>query len=103
MSRFISIVDTFPLPITDLVPTEPLLADNPPTLGFTVAVEVGSLARLACYLGGVGKLVTEQLGTSLIEVRFPRALPKGRNRINCTLPGPENRWRWFVLQFLVIE
>lgn len=103
MSRFKTIVDTLPLPITDLVPTDPLLADNPPTLGFTVAADVGSLERLACYLGGVGKLITQQLGPSRIEVRFPSVLPKGRNRINCTLPGPESRWRWFGLQFLVTE
>ena len=101
MDRFRTIIDTLPLPITDLVPSQPLLLINPPRLGFTVADNVGPLSNLACYLGGIGKLKTEQLGPFRIEVRFSKALPQGRSRVNCTLPGPERRWRWFGLQFLV--
>jgi hypothetical protein len=35
------------------------------------------------------------------EVRFPGPLPSGRARVNCTMPGPDGRWRWFGKQFLV--
>mgnify|MGYP001308872461 FL=1 len=101
MPRFRTVVDTLPLPVTDVVPTEPVVTHNPPSLGFTVAGEVGPLENLACYLARFGKLNIEQLGPARIEVRFPDTLPTGRNRVNCTLPGPGGRWRWFGLQLLV--
>ena len=101
MARFQTVVDTLPLPVTDLVPTDPLVTNNPPSLGFTIIGDMGPLDTLACYLAQFGKLNIEQLGPSRIEVRFPAALPDGRSRINCTMPGPGGRWRWFGLQLLV--
>ena len=101
MARFQTVVDTLPLPVTDLVPTDPLVTKNPPALGFTIVGDMGPLSTLACYLAQFGKLNIEQLGPSRIEVRFPEALPIGRNRVNCTLPGPGGRWRWLGLQLLV--
>ncbi|HIM71498.1 MAG TPA: chitin deacetylase [Alphaproteobacteria bacterium] len=101
MPRFRTVVDTLPLPVADVVPNDPVVTYNPPSLGFTVVGEVGPLENLACYLAPFGKLNIEQLGPARIEVRFPDALPTGRNRVNCTLPGPGGRWRWFGLQLLV--
>ena len=101
MARFQTVVDTLPLPVADLMPIAPLVTNNPPSLGFTIIGDVGPLDDLACYLAQFGKLNIEQLGLSRIEVRFPDALPDGRSRVNCTLPGPGGRWRWFGLQLLV--
>ena len=101
LARFRTVVDTLPLPVADLVPADPFLSNNPPALGFSIVGEMGPLDNLACYLARFGKLNLEQLGPSRIEVRFPEALPIGRNRVNCTLPGPGGRWRWFGLQLLV--
>ena len=101
MTRFRTVVDTLPLPVTDLVPADPFLTENPPALGFTIIGEIGPLDALACYLPQFGTLNLEHLGPSRIEVRFPEPLAVGRSRVNCTLPGPEGRWRWFGLQLLV--
>ncbi len=101
MARFRTVVDTLPLPVADLVPVDPFLTNNPPALGFTIIGEIGPLDTLACYLPQFGRLNLERLGPSRIEVRFPEPLSVGRSRINCTLPGPEGRWRWFGLQLLV--
>ena len=101
LTRFRTIIDSLPLPITDIVPTDPLLGENPPLLGFTTSATVGSLEQLACYLAGFGRLSLEQLGPNRIEVRFPKKLAKGRSRVNCTLPAFNDRWRWFGLQLLV--
>ncbi|MDP6351762.1 MAG: polysaccharide deacetylase family protein [Alphaproteobacteria bacterium] len=101
IGRFRLVVDTLPLPVSDLVPPDPVLGVNPPALGFTVADGIGPLDDLACYTGRSGRLPLEKLGPSRIEVRFAEPLPVGRSRVNCTLPGPDGRWRWFGLQFLV--
>ena len=83
MARFQTVVDT-PLPVTDLVPTDPLVKNNPPARGFTIIGDIGPLDTLACYLAQFGKLNIERLGPSRTEVRFPEALPVGRNRLNHT-------------------
>jgi len=101
LARFRTVVDSLPLPVTDLVPINPLIQKNPPILGFTISSDLGPLQQLACYLARSGKLNLEQLGPNRIEVRFPKPLEKGRSRINCTLPGPGGRWRWFGMQLLV--
>jgi peptidoglycan/xylan/chitin deacetylase (PgdA/CDA1 family) len=101
LARFQTVIDSLPLPVTDLVPTNPLIQENPPILGFTISSDLGPLQKLACYLARSGRLNLEHLGPTRIEVRFSQPLEKGRSRINCTLPGPNGRWRWFGMQLLV--
>lgn len=92
------------LPVTDIIPSHPLVAEdrNPPVFGFTVDRSVRGLSAMACYpshLGAPAELV--QPISHRIEVRFDRPFPKGRNRINCTLPGPGGRWYWLGRFFYV--
>jgi hypothetical protein len=100
IDRFRLVANALPLPVDDVLPTDPLLVENPPAFGFTVDKSVGSLRQLACFSSNEGELRLERLGRR-IEARFNTMLPKGRSRVNCTLPGPNNRWRWFGVQFLV--
>ena len=101
MDHFRLRVNTLPLPVTDITPSDPVLGPNPPPFGFTVMEGVDNLDRLACYVERQGAASLEQLGPRRIEVRVNRPFPPGRTRINCTLPGPEGRWRWFGMQFLI--
>ena len=103
LGRFRTIIDSLPLPIADVVPSDPLLQENPPLLGFTISADLGPLEKLACYLAGSGRLGLEKLGPNRIEVRFSKKLVEGRSRVNCTLPAYDDRWRWFGLQLLVPE
>ena len=98
--RFRLVANTLPLPVDDVLPSDPLLVENPPAFGFTVDSSVGSIKQLACFSSNEGELRLERLGRR-IEARFNSMLPKGRSRVNCTLPGPNKRWRWFGIQFLV--
>lgn len=102
LDRFKLAVNALPLPVKDLTPADPLLSNetNPPSFGFTVVAEpvVRRLARLSCYEARQGKLKLELLGPR-IEARLGEALPKGRSRINCTMPAGNGRWHWFGLQF----
>ena len=100
--RFRQAVNTLPLPIVDLIPLDPLVArPNPPAFGFTLARPVKGIERIVCHASheGVGRI--ERLGDLRIEVRFANPFPKGRTRINCTLPAGEGRWHWFGRQFYV--
>lgn len=101
LDRFTLVAQALPLPVADVTPSEPVLADNPPAFGFTVTADVGDLGRLNCYASGAGATIVERLGARRIEVRIDEAFAPGRARINCTLPGPDGRWRWFGTQFLV--
>lgn len=99
IDRFRLIANALPLPVTDVTPADPLLHDNPPAFGFTVADGLDGLDALSCYYSGTGSTRLERLGPSRVEVRFNEKFPRGRSRVNCTMPGPEGRWRWFGVQF----
>jgi peptidoglycan/xylan/chitin deacetylase (PgdA/CDA1 family) len=102
IDRFRLITNALPLPVSDILPRDPLILENPPAFGFTVSDTVGSLGRLACFSSIEGEVRLERLGRR-IEARFNSMLPRGRSRVNCTMPGPEKRWRWFGVQFLVAQ
>lgn len=102
LDRFRLVVNALPIPVVEVTPVDPLLAanNNPPPYGFTVLSGFRNLGSIACYAVGQ-TLAIEQLGEQRIEVRLPEAFKPGRNRINCTLPGPGGRWRWLGRQFYV--
>ena len=97
--RFRLVANALPLPVQDITPQDPLLKENPPAFGFTVALKLDGLERLSCYHSQQGKARIERLGSQRIEVRFETPFKSGRSRLNCTLPGPDNRWRWYGRQF----
>lgn len=102
MERFRLIVNALPLPVKDVTPADPLLATNPPAFGFTVSGDIPGLGALQCFPSHLGAAAAiDRLGTARFEVRFGRPLPRGRSRINCTMLGPNGRWRWFGAPFFV--
>jgi len=103
IERFRLAANALPLPVSDVTPDDPVLTVNPPPLGFTVGEAVGDLSRLACFASGQGRTQVEHIAEDRVEVRIADPFPPGRSRVNCTLPGPDGRWRWFGVQFLVPE
>lgn len=100
--RFRLVVNALPIPAREYVPFDPVLGPNPPPFGFTLMADVGSLSQLACYPSHMDKPAkTEILGGKRVEVRFDAPFPPGRSRINCTMPGPDGRWRWLGRPFFV--
>lgn len=100
--RFRMIVNARALPVAEVVPADPRLTTNPPAFGFSLTREVAGLSALACYPSHLDQPAEiTLLGQSRVEVRFDKPLPKGRSRINCTLPGPRGRWYWFGRPFYV--
>lgn len=100
--RFRQVINTLPLALTDVLPSNPMLTENPPNFGFTLPAKKSEADGIACYHSSFGRLTQmEKLGESRIEIRFDEAFPEGRSRINCTAPGPNGRWRWFGMQYYV--
>jgi len=100
LARLRLALNALPLPVVDVTPPDHLIGDaNPPAVGFTVARDIGSLDQLACFLSHAGRAKLERLGANRIEVRTEEPFPRGRTRLNCTLPGPDRRWRWYGRQF----
>lgn len=92
--------NALPLPVTDLTPADPTLTTgpNPPAIGFTVARGVRGLSALSCFSSVEGKVELIRLDRR-VEVRPTKAFPKGRTRINCTLPAGDGRWHWLGVQY----
>ena len=102
IARFRLAANALPRPVREVTPADMLLgANNPPVFGFTLADWVAHTEALVCYAASQGKVRIERLGNRRIEVRFDRPFPPGRARVNCTLPGPDGRWRWFGSQFYI--
>ncbi len=102
--RFRLAAGALPLEVVDVTPSEIFLGPgrNPPIVGFTVAGEaLPYIGLLTCYISGQGKVRMERIGPARVELRFDRAFPAGRPRLNCTMPARQGRWRWYGTQFLV--
>jgi len=101
IGRFREIVNALPLPITVTEPGDTRVTQpNPPPFALTVSPDVGPLTKFACYGPAQTKTnVDESARTAKIGFAQPFAL--GRNRVNCTMPGPDGRWRWWGIQFYV--
>jgi peptidoglycan/xylan/chitin deacetylase (PgdA/CDA1 family) len=107
LDRFRRVAAALPIPAEDLTPDSPTIgADaNPPRFGFTVTdpAVVRRLGALTCFGPDGQPTRTEILGPR-VEVRLDKALPPGRGRVNCTLPGSgetAGRWHWRGTLFVV--
>lgn len=100
IDRFRLTANALPLPVRDRVPADLILEQNPPAFGFTVDPSIPDADRIDCYASGQGRTKVEALG-SRVEVRLAEPFPAGRARINCTMPGPDGRWRWYGVQFYI--
>lgn len=115
ISRFRLAANAVALPMTDITPVDPLITagdENPPAIGFTLmggaAGALGGAKNLACFVSHEGKATVTRLGgeeggDTRFEVRMTKPMPKGRTRLNCTMPTREGRWGWFGRQFVVTK
>lgn len=88
-----------PLPVHDLLPADPLVTVNPPTIAFTV--DEPDLRDLTCFTSESGGIPVTRLSNNRVEIRLREPMPPGRFRLNCTLPGGQGRFRWFGTPYYV--
>ena len=107
IDRFTLTANALPLPVSDIVPADPALKNNPPDIGFTVMPALHDLSKLACFASDTGKLPLTRLDQNRIEIRLKQPFTDRRTRINCTLPdetftpGQDRNWRWFGMLLTV--
>ncbi len=107
ISRFRLVTASVPLPVSDIIPENPVLtaANNPPSYGFTLQIPLAGPRALSCFPSHLGAAADLHIvgDGSRIEVRFDEPFPPGRNRINCTLATGDGRWYWLGKLFIVNE
>ena len=101
MDRFSLALNALPMPISDLSPKNPVISRNPPSYGFTLSDKIEPKNAIRCFANNGLKADTKRLGKNRIEIRLNGPFPKGRGRINCTMAGNDNRWRWLGRQFII--
>ncbi len=101
LDRFLLAVNALPMPISDLSPKNPVISKNPPSYGFTLSNKIEPKNAVRCFANNGLKADTKRLGKNRIEIRLNGPFPKGRGRINCTMGGNNNRWRWLGRQFII--
>ena len=98
LKRFRFAANSYGLKIKNILPENKVITDaNPPLLGFTLLDDLEG--SLKCYPSHNIKADLIKLGNKRIEVRFNKAFPKGRTRVNCTI-NDTTKWRWSGFQFL---
>ena len=93
-------INGLPLKVSQILPEDVLIDQNPPAFGFTLAPDLTETEQLNCFNSTYSSLDITRFGQR-VEVRFPGPLPAGRARVNCTMPASDGRWRWFGKQFIV--
>ena len=101
MDRFLLAVNALPMPISDLSPKNPVISKNPPSYGFTLSNKIEPKNAIRCFANNNLRTETKRLGKNRIEIRLSGPFSKGRGRINCTMAGNDNRWRWLGRQFII--
>ena len=107
LDRFSLTANALPLPITDLLPEDTIITQNPPRIGFTISPDITNLSKLACFASSLGKLPLTRLGGNRIEIKLEQPLTDRRTRINCTLPndvtlpGEPLNWRWMGMLLII--
>lgn len=101
MRTFPTKVRTLPLPIVSARPQEPIVENDvwQPVLELTFKPDVVNPKRLTCFVNGVPD-VEYRWALPKVEVVPKGVLHVGRNRYNCTLPGPDGRFHWYSHNWL---
>ncbi|MGC6516981.1 MAG: polysaccharide deacetylase family protein [Candidatus Puniceispirillaceae bacterium] len=99
LNRLALAANGLPLKVSQITPADMVISQNPPFYGFTLSEDMEPKNQLRCFNARYGKLDVSLLGQRA-EIRLPGPLDGPRFRINCTMPGKDQRWRWFGRQFL---
>ena len=93
---------SLPLPVTEVVPWDPVTSDPLPEITVTLAESSARPGELACFVSGQGRVDISWIEPNRrFDVRPTQALAKGRQRVNCTAPRNDGRYYWFSHQWIV--
>lgn len=105
--RFELLIRSRALAVDHVVPEHVVLdkrSMNPPAYGFTLSEPIPGLSAMNCFASNQAERIQPKvIAERRVEVRLERAFGSGRQRITCTLPGPDGRWFWRGRFFYVPE
>jgi peptidoglycan/xylan/chitin deacetylase (PgdA/CDA1 family) len=110
LERLQLVASALPLPVSDLKPSNPALADARIEFSFTVPAQSGAevgldfsgLEGLTCFVSGRGAVPLELAnGPNGVAVRLAPLdnIRRGHTRINCTALADQGRFRWLGMQY----
>ena len=108
LKRFESILKTLPFPYKKITPENRYLTkkENPPKVKIKFFKDLIDIKNINCYSneGNIWrksdiKFISENELTILLKEKFKSE----RGRINCSLWGAKNRWRWLGIQYVIAE
>ena len=95
-------VASLPLPVASATPWDPVTADRQPRVEISLAREPERWRELACFVSGQGRVDVDWLEDGRrFSVGPARNFGNGRQRVNCTAPGPSGRYFWFSHPWLI--
>ena len=104
ISRFKSIINSFPLEYKSLLPIEKRLdnKNNPPFFKVVFFKEQKNIKNINCYSneGNTWEKSLTKVNDNVLTIEFREAFVPRRGRINCSL-NDSGKWRWFGTQFVV--
>jgi biofilm PGA synthesis lipoprotein PgaB len=102
IGQFRTKVASLPLPVIVIEPWEPVTTQKRPVITVTLGKTTARLGELACYISGQGKVVIDWREPGQQFAVGPETpFAKGRQRVSCTVPGNDGRYRWFSHQWIV--
>ena len=108
LKRFKSIIQTLPFPYEKITPENRYIKgnENPPKVKIKFFKDLIDIKNINCYSneGNIWrksdiKFISENELTILLKEKFKSE----RGRINCSLWGAKNRWRWLGIQYVIAE
>ena len=89
-------VASLPLPGASAAPWDPVTVERRPRVEIALSRELARWQELACFVGGQGRVEVDWLEDGRrFSVGPARDFGTGRQRVNCTAPGPSGRYYWF--------
>ncbi|MCG6911267.1 MAG: polysaccharide deacetylase family protein [Deltaproteobacteria bacterium] len=91
------------LPVSSIVPFEPVTAERRPVLKVYLEETDARLNELACFVSGQGRTMPKWIESNRrFSIQAAKDLGNGRNRYTCTAPNRErSRYYWFSHQFVI--
>ena len=108
LERFKSIINTLPFPYQSISPENRYLKndENPPEVRIKFYEDLIDIKNITCYSNEGNKWRRSEikfLNKSEILVLINEKFITERGRINCSLQGNNDKWRWLGIQYVISE
>ena len=106
LKRFKSIINYYPLEYKRLLPIEKKLTKktNPPKFKVEFFNEQKNLKNITCYSNEGNKWEKSKTNVTdqILTIEFREPFEPRRGRVNCSI-NENGKWRWFGIQFPIIQ